>query len=564
MKFNDIRYLASLSISGALAAVYIFFGIRDINPIILGDEYIYSYNSRNFQFFSPAPLGDYSNPFFELIFSSVAICGPDFYSCAKALNLFFLVVFLAIVLYILRLTIPLWMGLVLMVSIMVSPLQVYASMFLPESMMFASLAAVLAVFVWAQNQSKVWPWLTLGAAIALSASIKPHTLMFAVAIGIYMCFAKATAFTSLRGRALRIVSVVGSAVVVRLGLGLVLSGPGGVDFLGRYINASTVDKLGGAVATGAANTQGLRPIETATGQFFTHASSLSLAILAMTGLSLVFVLGSVMWMRGFRITDPSLNSVVFLVGIALFVYLIGVSFFSGWVSGTGDDHEFRVLMRYLDVMVPLVTIGGAAAAVYFARASREKANVFLRWTMAVAIIAVSTAAFTDFFASKEVQIADAPHLAGLITSYETLQWGGVAVAAAAIAWAAFPKTAPYGVLLLTVILSLFGGQAALSQYQLARGEDSRIERAGEHLRGLLETGEIDIEVIATSRFDATGTLFWGSGSSRIPYSILPPQTAAPSGLLSSNFVLSVGAIEPDQRYELIDNGQGFKVWQRRE
>lgn len=564
MNLRDMRYLALTVSAAALSGLFVFFGIRDINPIILGDEYIYAFNSKNFEFFTQSPLGNYSNPLFELSYAAVGVCGSEFYSCAKGLNLAFLTVFISTLIYCLRSILPVWLAPILSASLMLSPMQVYASMFLPESMMFASIGAVLAVFLWAQKQLSFWPWFILGAAIAVSASVKPHSIMFALAIGIYMLFARAGAFQNLKGRFLRIASVLGAAILARLALGFILAGPSGIDFLGRYVNDSTTSKLLGEVAKGPANTEGLRPIETATGQFLTHFSSLTLAILAMTGLAMILVVAVITWTRGFRIENETLRAFVFLSGLALAVYVIGVALFSGWVSGTGDDHEFRVLMRYLDVLIPFITIAGLAAAFYLAGAKTEKPNVLIRWTIATLTVAISTAAFTDFFASKEVQIADAPYLAGLITSIETIQWGGVVLALSAVAWASFPITAPYGILTLSLVLSVFGGQAALSQYQLARGDDSRIERAGDYLRHAINSGKTDVEILATSRFDATGALFWSDSQSRIDYEMLPPQTVAAEGILSREYVLSIGAVEPGQDYLLIDKGQGFKFWQRQD
>lgn len=562
MSTRDFRYFLLTVSASVLSGILVFFGIRDINPIILGDEYIYAFNSKNFEFFASSPLGNYSNPLYEFAYSAVGACGSQFYTCAKTLNLVFLTIFISTLIYCLRSVLPMWVAPLLAASLTLSPIQVYASMFLPESMMFASISTVLALLLFAQKQLSMWPWFILGFAIAASAAIKPHAIMFAMAIGIYLLFARARAFQSLRDRVYRIATLVGVAIGTRLALGFTLSGPGGVDFLGRYVNESTTDKLLGGVATGPANTAGLRPIETAAGQFLTHFSSLTLAILAMTGLAMVLVVAGATWIPGFRIEDETLRAFVFVSGLALAVYVVGVALFSGWVSGTGDDHEFRVLMRYLDVLVPLITVAGLASAFYLSASNLVKPNLIVRWVIASLTVAVSTAAFTDFFAAKEIQIADAPYLAGLITSIETIQWGGVVLALSAVAWASFPSTAPFGVLALTLVVSLFGGQAAISQYQLARGEDSRIERAGEYLRGVLGSGVRDVEILAVSRFDATGVLFWSDSPKRLDYTMLPPQTVASEGILDSKYVLSIGAVEPGQEYTLLDNKQGFKFWER--
>jgi hypothetical protein len=61
-----------------------------VNPAILGDEYLYSMNSRKAAPWETSPAGDFSNYLFNFIYQSTNLCGNSFYGCAKILNIFLL------------------------------------------------------------------------------------------------------------------------------------------------------------------------------------------------------------------------------------------------------------------------------------------------------------------------------------------------------------------------------------------------------------------------------------------------------------------------------------------
>ena len=560
----ELRYFAVLNLTILASAMYLFSKVQNINPIILGDEYIYSFNARNFSLFEPSPLGNYSNPLFELVFSSVELCGSGFYTCAKGLNIFFLGVFIFLVLFALRNFIPIWIAGLVAPALMLSPLGAYSSMFLPESLMFAGIGLAFFFLLEAIDNPGYRPWVFLGLSMAAVTSVKPHALMFVFGIFIFLGITKSSAFYSFREKVSKVLLVALVFIFGRLSLGFLLAGPSGFDILGRYVNDSTVDKVLGEEATGPAST-GQSPMQTSLEQFPEQFFSLALATLAFTGLALVLIAGSMAWLPGFRVSDERLAAATFSVAISYVVYLIGVALFAGWVSGTGDDHSARVLMRYLDVMIPIISIVGLANGFVAQSNSSSMAPSFLRWPVAVGAIAISNFAFTDFFSRKEIQIADAPFLAGLITSSDAIMFGGVVLAVSIAAWAAFPRTAGYGVASLVIVASILGGNAALSQYELARGEASRIERAGELLAELKPQTIVEsskIRVFATSRFDATGALFWAQGTSPIPYTIVPPQTNLAIDSVLEEYVLTIGAITAPDAYSLLENGQGFKFWQK--
>ncbi len=74
-----------------------------------------------------------------------------------------------------------------------------------------------------------------------------------------------------------------------------------------------------------------------------------------------------------------------VTAISLFAFIwlatmtIEIVMFTGWVTGSGDDHTTRVLIRYYGFPFVIVPLAGLSVM-----ASRlgEKTNVFIRWGLA--------------------------------------------------------------------------------------------------------------------------------------------------------------------------------------
>ena len=558
-KISPTTYRVLLGLTLAAAATFGWARVRAINPIILGDEYIYAFNSRNFELFTPSKLGNYSNPLFEFTYSATSLCGPGFYECAKAFNAGFLAIFAFLLIISLRRQIPVWLALPLGVAIVLGPMNAYVSMFLPESMMFATIGLIFWSTLKLPDAQGMRPWIVAGASIGLAASVKPHSLMFALAVFIYLLFAKSDHLVDFKSRLTRLAILGFSSLITRLIVGVVAQGPAGVDIFGRYVNSGTVDKVLGAQASGPAATN-VPPLESAILQLPDHLTSLSLSVFALTGLASVVILGTLLWLPGFRIGDAKLRNATFISGISALVYVLSVATFSGWVSGTGDDHSARVLLRYADVNLPMIMVVGVAVLAGYNRAEAIPKAV-ARWIMGLGALVLTQAAFTGYFATKEIQIADAPFLAGLVPSEFVILWTGTLLAIALLTWTSFPKLAAISSAAALVLSSVFAGHETVNQYSLARADESKIERAGDFLAEWLEQNESQsLVVFATSRFDATGALFWSNNQDAIPFKIFPSAVTVPPDLVSSQLVLTIGAIALPENFQVVEDGQGFKLW----
>lgn len=132
--------LALTGLSFGVLAFWVFSRVANINPAILQDEFVYTYSSRRIGFWDQTPAYDFGNYLFNFIYSSTLLCGDSFYTCGKILNLLFFTAFVFTLFLIALRYLPFWWSLGFSVIVYLSPLSVYVSMYLPESLYFFLIA----------------------------------------------------------------------------------------------------------------------------------------------------------------------------------------------------------------------------------------------------------------------------------------------------------------------------------------------------------------------------------------------------------------------------------------
>jgi phosphoglycerol transferase len=178
----------NLAFAGSMLAVaaWVYSRVAMVNPAILGDEYLYSINARKASPWDPSPAGDFSNYLFNLVYSSTNVCGDAFYTCGKLLNLVFFIGFLTVIFIIAKRYMNFWIAFAFTILAGLSPLSVYTSMFLPESMYFFFLSLVFAAVLKAADTYAWKDWAVVGALIGVTSLVKPHAWLSAIAIGIFL------------------------------------------------------------------------------------------------------------------------------------------------------------------------------------------------------------------------------------------------------------------------------------------------------------------------------------------------------------------------------------------
>jgi hypothetical protein len=233
--------------------------------------------------------------------------------------------------------------------------------------------------------------------------------------------------------------------------------------------------------------------------------------------------------------------------------------FTGWVTGTGDDHSTRVLLRYYDFLFVVVPLAGLSAL-----ASRfgERINVVVRWALAGLFAAIITPAYAGFFGTLTIQIADAPTLAGLVVNLEVFNSAAILGFASLLLFAAFPKLSPWAFVLLLPVTMVGTGWQIQDQYQGFRGLQNSADVVGKQISRDFTTDELSRTwVIATSRFEATNVAIWADNA-HLAYELFGPgsqidASMAPEG---TKKIVTTGALQVIGGASLEVSGDGYAIY----
>jgi hypothetical protein len=543
--------------------IWIYSRVWMVNPAILGDEYLYSMNSRKAAPWDPSPAGDFSNYLFNFVYQGTNLCGEAFYSCAKVFNLFFFLGFIFTLFIVAIRFLPFWAAYGFMIAAALSPLSVYTSMFLPESMYMLFIGLVLVAALRAIREFNWKNWFLVGIAIGLTSLVKPHAWLSALAIGITLAIVGlGNRNLGLKSTLLAITSFSIGAVVTRLTVGLAIAGPKGLAFFGQYLGDSVIQGVVGSQNTPEdTSSAGSSPMSGVTQLFVSQLQVHILVAAALLSISLcALIVGILEIIKSRKLTQ--------VTGFALFslvwflTMLIEIVVFTGWVTGTGDDHTTRVLLRYYEFLYVIVPLAGMAVWV---KSLGEKTNVFLRWGLFLAFSLLITPAFTGFFANLTIQIADAPTLAGLVVNVDVFNATAVIGLISLLLFATFPRYVIWIYLALLPVTLVGTGWQIQDQYQGFRGTFSSADKAGQYLRDNLSKSDIDDTwIIATSRFDATNVAIWAD-SPELQYEIFNPGQIVASELIpqGKRFVIANGDLTiVGPAFESIQ-GDGFTLFVRK-
>jgi len=552
--------LALTGVTFSVLAFWVFTRVSNINPAILQDEFIYTYSSRRIGFWDQAPAYDFGNYLFNLIYSSTLVCGDAFYTCGKILNLVFFTGFVFTLFLVALRYIPFWWSLGLSAAIYLSPLSVYVSMYLPESLYFFLIALSVLIITYALETDSWKHWLIAGGFLGAAGLAKPHALISLMAIGLFVfiySFGKRPVWKPMFVRGL---SYLGGYLAVRVVLGFLLAGPKSLNVFGAYGASSNVGQFVGSVTTGnvgATDTLvGAGSVEGALGLFPTQIVTHTFTVIALLGASIAALLLVTLRVALKRSATPR-EAFVLLVTIWLGVMVVAIVLFTGWITGSGDDHTTRVLLRYYDFMFPIVALASLAAAF---EAKVTIARPWQRWLAVAGPILIAGSAFGGYFASLTIQIADAPNLAGYVVDRFTVDTVSILGVLALVVLAFYPgvfKFALSGALAFTLVMT---GYQAQGQYQFFRGPDSTADRAGKALRVDAGLGDLEmISLVAPSRFDGRVASLWMDANNELL--ILPESETLTADMFSptTSYVLVLGNYGLSSEFEVVTDSGDYRI-----
>jgi hypothetical protein len=355
-------------------------------------------------------------------------------------------------------------------------------------------------------------------------------------------------------------ALVGAAVVARLVVGFIVAGPKTLSFFGAYLSAGTLQQVTEApqeVAEGG-TAIGTSPI---TGVFELFLPQLSIHVLTVSALMAIAIVGLIVAMIDLaRTKEPrTVNLVALLSFIWLGAMVIIIVIFTGWLTGGGDDHTTRVLLRYYDFLFILVPLAGLAV---FVSKVVNLQNVFVRWALAIAFGAVITSSFTGNFASLTIQIADAPNLAGLVVNLDTFNGVAVTMALALAVYATFPHFTKWAFIGLLPFSMIAAGWQIQDQYLGFRGSLSAADKAGQYIyANLSEEEKSNIHILANTRFDATNVAIW-IDKPQLDYELGNEGSVYPSSLApaEASWIVALGGITVGGTVIETFSGDGFNLY----
>jgi phosphoglycerol transferase len=559
--FKDWR---SYTLIGSLLAVaaWVFSRVSEVNPAILGDEYLYSINARHAAPWDPSPAGDFSNYLFNLVYSSTNICGEAFYTCGKILNLIFFVGFLTVVFIIAVRFLNYWVALAFTVAAGLSPISVYTSMFLPESMYFFMISLVFLAVLRAAESYGWKDWALVGALIGVASLVKPHAWLSAIAIGVFLVV---LGITQAKHRFKPLFKAVGAisagAILGRIVIGFLVAGPRALDFFGIYLNTDIIGQVADGVPAQAAESTEIVGSSPMNGVIALFGTQLNVHVLTLVALIGVAFIGLVVGLAELiRTRQPS---PVTVLSLFMFIWLVTMTIeiimFTGWITGGGDDHTGRVLSRYYDFLFVFVPLAGLSALnSKFAAETR----IWIRLPLAGLMLLLLTPAFTGFFGTLEIQIADAPNLAGLVVNLDVFNAVAMIGFLGLLVFAFQPKFTPWVFVLLLPASMIATGYTIQGEYDRIRGYENAQDLAGKYLNQNLTAAEIDATwIIATSRFEATNVAIWAD-SPTIKYELFAPGGVLDESLVpkGSQYILATGNLSYAGEATEIITGDGYILY----
>jgi phosphoglycerol transferase len=545
-------------------AAWNFYRVAPVGPAILGDEYIYSQSARHGSPWGPQITGDFSNYLFNLVYSVTNLCGPGFYTCGKIVNLVFFVGFIFLIFIAALRVMPFWASLGFIAAAGLSPLTVYTSMFLPESMYFFFLALLLLALLHAMKEQGSKNWAIVGGVIGTASLVKPHAWMAVIPIAIFiiiLCLDHKKRF--IKDLVLGGGAFVGGAVLARLVIGFIVAGPKALSFFGAYLSAGTLQQATEApqevVEGGSAI--GTSPI---TGVIELFWAQLSIHVLTVSALMAIAIVGLIVAIIDLvRTREPrTVNLLALLSFIWLGSMVTIIVIFTGWLTGGGDDHTTRVLLRYYDFLFILVPLSGLSV---FVSKVVNLQNVFVRWALAIVFGTFITNSFTTNFSSLTIQIADAPNLAGLVVNLETFNGVAITMALALGAYATFPQYTKWSFIVLLPFSMIAAGWQIQDQYQRFRGTLSAADRAGQYVyANLPEEEKQNIHILANTRFDATNVAIW-IDEPQLDYELGNPGNIYHSNWapVNSKWIIATGGIDVQGTILETYKGEGFSAYKIR-
>lgn len=331
---------------GAVLIIGIFLVARNqgLYPGV-SDEYAYSLYARLVPF-RDSVLPNY---LYFWIYRTTNLCGDGFLGCSRLLNVVFFVS-AAPFIYLLgrRITGEKAALLVAVLSIL-GPVNTYTAYFMPESFYFLAFWVFTYLALGMGRERPPSRWLLLGMVFGLIALVKPHALFLLPPLAVYFVL-RGMKTAPGTGHTMNCLGFFASAIVTRLGIGLLLAGSSGISLFGPYYQTYA----SGSVAQ---PNHYIDLMKLATENLQGHL--LALAILFSVPIAHI-ILASKYFLRRSSDRDISKDTALYAALVLAGLLAVTALFTASAAASPAHESNVRLHMRYYDFALPLLFLISAS------------------------------------------------------------------------------------------------------------------------------------------------------------------------------------------------------------
>ena len=531
-------------------------------PAVMQDEYVYSIQAR----FTPFAEQLYPNYLFSWFYSGTSVCGAEFYSCGKGLNILFFFATLAFIFLIARRLLSVTWGAMIATVAALSPIHVYVSYFMPEAMYFAFITGTIYVALIAGAKHRLSWWVATGALLGLSALVKPHALFTLPA---FLLFALLVAIRSEGGSLgkglIASLGKLGAFAAVKFGGGFAFAGLAGLSLFGSSYGASFDQFVNQSAGVGvsaptAAGTGALFAAGEISGPgffdvFIPHSLAHLALLITVAGIPLLLAM-SVVKDAVIKKQEVSASSqFLLLIGLLSLSFALVVGAFEGVVTSLGDDHSSRIITRYYEFLVPLLLI----AAAVFAKFVEPKIRV--RVIQSGLLIAVLIFGWV-YLSGVDQSFADSILLSGYLSGPAVIPIISVIGIIVALVWIFSASSGSKLIVYVATPLILLIAGLTSQSYLLSQvgTNEAYFDVAGRKAKSLLAdvAGE-KISIVGPVRYQNFTTKFWIDKPAIQDVTLPDGQAIESASMPNVDYVVLIGNSKITGTTEVLDQAEGYAI-----
>jgi phosphoglycerol transferase len=536
------------------------------------DEYIYTSQAKNLPFAEQF----YSNYIFSLVMGVTNYCGDEFYTCTKSINsLFFLGTVLLTFLIASRFLTFRWSVFAASVTAL-SPVAIPVSFFMPETMYFSFMTFTVWLTLVVSKRENLLLWALPGVSLGATALVKPHAIFMVPAFGIFALVYVYKKYSSAWVRAIAASSaVVVGFMAAKLGLGFAFAGTAGLKFFGGY--GSPIGAIVGVVSkpapassqdsqadpsAGSNQSEGLDSSEAASSglEIFLEVSASHLlahtaVLLLLAGIPFILSLRIAFSVSKTKQPVGDVSSLFILIALITVSMIVVVALFEAYVTGSGDDHSDRLILRYYEFLIPQFVVLGLLLDRF------TDSKTVLR-VIQGAVIALAAIAFTIIYPiTFNKQYADSSTLPGIGDTQGFFIFVGLFVSSAVIFWIVNPERGNQviGRFIIPAVLIL---ALVMSQNKLIEinGTPAYFDQAGWDSRTYLQDVPGDrILVVGQTRTEVFTVKFWIDEANIRDLLVVDGSVIGLENVEGTDYVVTLGNMEIGFNHETVTEGQGYRL-----